>query len=118
VCSCDADPSRVRGESPAVAVTRRRKPNIVRAPVVVRGTYPNQVWVTDFLFDETVDGRPFKILNVTSEYSRETLATNATRQITAAGTMAFLDQICELRGVSRFLYMDNGPEFIAETLRD
>ena len=36
----------------------------------------------------------------------------------AAGTMAVLDQICEHRGAPQFLRMDNGPEFISETLRD
>ena len=96
----------------------RRKPKIVRQPIVVRGTYPNQVWAIDFQFDETVDGRPVKILNVTDEFTREALATNAARRITAAGTMAVLDQIRESRGSPQFLRMDNGPEFIADTLRD
>jgi hypothetical protein len=32
--------------------------------------------------------------------------------------MAVLDQIREQRGVPQFLRMDNGPEFIADTLRD
>ncbi len=27
---------------------KRRKPKIVRQPIVVRGTYPNQVWAIDF----------------------------------------------------------------------
>ena len=45
------------------------------------------------------------------------LATNAARRITAAGMMAVLDQIRQLRGAPQFLRMDNGPEFIADTLR-
>ena len=45
----------------------------------------------DFQFDETADGQQVKILNVTNEFTRETLATNAARRITAAGTMAVLD---------------------------
>jgi putative transposase len=46
------------------------------------------------------------------------LATNAARRITAAGTMAVLDQIREHRGAPQFLRMDNGPEFITDTLCD
>ena len=97
---------------------KRRKPKIARQPIVVWGAYPNQVWAIDFQFDETDDGRPVKILNVTDEFTREALATNAARRITAAGTMAVLDQIRESRGAPQFLRMDNGPEFIADTLHD
>ena len=97
---------------------KRRKPKIARVPIVVRGQDPNHVWAIDFQFDETADGRPVKILNVTDEFTREALATNAARRITAAGTMAVLDQMRELRGAPQFLRMDNGPEFIATTLRD
>ena len=76
---------------------KRRKAKIARAPVVARGRYPNHVWAIDFQFDETTDERPVKILNVTDGYTREALATNAARCITAAGAMAVLDQICEQR---------------------
>ena len=55
---------------------------------------------------------------MTDEFTREALATNAARRINAAGMMAVLDQVCELRGAPKFLCMDNGPEFIADTLRD
>ena len=76
------------------------------------------MWAIDFQFDETADGRPVKILDVTDEFTRESLATNAARRILAAGTMAVLDQIREQRGSPMFLRMDNGPEFIADTSRD
>ena len=55
---------------------------------------------------------------MSDEFTREALATNAARRITSAGTMAILGQICESRGAPQFLRMDNGPEFIADTLRD
>ena len=55
---------------------------------------------------------------MSDEFTLEALATNAARRITSAGTMAVLDQICESRGGPQFLRMDNGPEFIADTLRD
>ena len=55
---------------------------------------------------------------MTDEFTREALATNAARWMTAACTMAVLDQIREHRGAPQFLRMDNGPEFIADTLRD
>ena len=97
---------------------KRPKPKIACVPVVVRGQYPNHLWAIDFQFDDTADGRPVKIFNVTDEFTREDLATNAARRITAAGTMDVLDQIRELRGAPQFLRMDNVPEFIADTPRD
>ena len=87
-----------RAEGLLVQRPKRRKPKVRRNPIVVRGAHPNHVWALDFQFDETADGRPVKILNVTDEFTREALATNAARRITAAGTMAVLDQIVEERG--------------------
>ena len=55
---------------------------------------------------------------MTDEFTREALATNAARRITAAGTMAILHQIREHRDAPQFLRMENGPGFIADTLRD
>jgi|688.fasta_scaffold2839796_1 hypothetical protein len=34
------------------------------------------MWAINFRFDETVDGRPVKILNMTDEYAREALTMN------------------------------------------
>ena len=97
---------------------KRRKPEIARVPVVVCCRYPNHVWAIDFQFDETADGRLVKILNVTDEFNREAHATNEAKLITAAGTMAVLDQVYQQRGAPQFLRIDNGPEFMADTLRD
>jgi putative transposase len=108
-----------RAEGLLVQRPQKRKPTARRNPIVVRAAHPNHVWALDFQFDETADGRPVKILNVTDEFTREALATNAARRITAAGTMAVLDEIVEERGQApAFLRMDNGPEFIADTLQD
>ena len=108
-----------RAEGLLVHRPKKRKPKARRNPIVVRGAHPNHVWALDFQFDETADGRPVKILNVTDEFTREALATNAARRITAAGAMAVLDEIVEERGQApMFLRMDNGPEFIADSLQD
>ena len=44
---------------------KRRKPKIAQRPVVARGRYPNHVRAIDFQFDEIIDGRSVKILNLT-----------------------------------------------------
>jgi len=107
-----------RAEGLLVRRPKKRKPKAVGVPLWSEEII-NHVWALDVQFDETADGRPVKILNVTDEFTREALATNAARRITAAGTMAVLDQIVEKRGeASMFMRMDNGPEFIADTLQD
>ena len=96
----------------------RPKSKVVFRQRVVRGQFPNHVRAIDFQFDETAEGRVVETLNVTDDYTRAALVTNAARTITAAGTMAVLDQIRLQRGAPQFVRMDNGPEFIANSLRD
>ena len=96
----------------------RRKPKIARVTIVARGRYPNHVRAIDFQFDETADRRTVQILNMTDEFTREALATNATRQIIAAKSIADLDQIREQLGAPQFLSMENGLDLMAETLLD
>jgi transposase InsO family protein len=97
---------------------RRRKPKIRPNPVRIQADHPKHVWAIDFPFDETADGRPAKILNVTDEFTREALACTPARKITANGTLPVLDNVREQRGCSpEFLRMDNGPGFIADMLQ-
>ena len=107
-----------RLEGLSVAPVKRRKPKRRSGSLVERGSHPNHVWAIDFQFDETADGRPVKILNVTDEFTRESLATSAARSITGEGTLDILDAVVAERQAPIFLRMDNGPEFIAEVLKD
>ena len=43
--------------------------------------YRNHVWSYDFVADRTHDGRPFRILNILDEYTRECLASVVARRI-------------------------------------
>lgn len=51
---------------------------------VLRAEYPLHVWVIDFHFDQTVDGRTLKFLNVINENSRLCLAIRVGRRSRAA----------------------------------
>ena len=82
-----------RLEGLGIERTRSRKPRRPETSLTERGSHPNHVWAIDFQFDETADGRVVKILNVTDEFTRDALATNAARSISAAGTLAVFDQI-------------------------
>ena len=50
---------------------------------LLRAEYPHHVWAIDFQFDQTMDGRRLKFLNVVDEYSRVCLAIRVGRRCKA-----------------------------------
>jgi len=85
--------------------------------VRLRPAYPQHVWSYDFMREETHNGRPFRILNVIDEYTRECLATCVARQLTVEDVQECLTQLFCQRGVPLHLRSDNGPEFTAKKIR-
>jgi len=79
---------------------------------------PNVVWAMDFQFDQTSDGRPLKLLNIIDEFTRECLAIDVGRSITADEVVNRLEALAKERGCPVYLRMDNGPEFVAHGLND
>lgn len=84
----------------------------------LRAQRPDQVWALDFQFDETVEGRRLKLLNVVDEHTREALAMRVGRRCTADDLVATIEALVAVRGAPDYLRMDNGPELIAWALRD
>ena len=62
------------------------------------------------MMDQTSDGRRLKILPVVDEYTRECLAIEVERSITAEEVVAILARLFEERGEPSYLRSDNGPE--------
>lgn len=85
--------------------------------VRLRPTYRGHVWSYDFMLDHTHDGRPFRMLNVLDEYSRECLAIRVGRKLTAEDVQECLTELFCRHGVPKHVRSDNGPEFIAERVR-
>jgi len=81
-----------------------------------RPQHPNHVWSYDFVAERTHDGRPFKILNIIDEYTREWLASVVARRIRSQEVILTLADLFLQRGCPRFIRSDNGPEFIAKKL--
>ncbi len=83
----------------------------------LRPEFPGHVWSYDFMLERTQDGRPFRILNVIDEYTRECLAVRVRRRLDHEGVQDCLTELFCTRGVPAHLRSDNGPEFIARILR-
>ena len=78
----------------------------------------DDVWAWDFIFDRTSDGRSLKWLSLVDEYTRECLALEARRGMTAEEIRVILAGVAAERGgPPHRVRSDNGPEFVAEAVR-
>jgi putative transposase len=78
----------------------------------------DDVWTWDFIFDRTSDGRSLKWLSLVDEYTRECLALEARRGMTAEEIRIILVGVAARRGgPPHRVRSDNGPEFAAEVVR-
>jgi putative transposase len=84
----------------------------------LRAERPNQVWVFDFQFDQTADGRALKLMNIVDEFTRESLVMLVARSIDADTVVATLERLVAERGAPEHLRMDNGPQMTAHALQD
>jgi putative transposase len=83
----------------------------------LRPQHKNHVWSYDFVSDKTHDGRPFRILNIIDEYTRQCLATYVARRIRSQDVIFVLADLFIEHGTPTHIRSDNGPEFIAKKLR-
>jgi putative transposase len=84
----------------------------------LRAVRPNQVWALDFQFDTTSDGRPIKAFAMCDEFTRENIGRDLKRSIKAEDVVKVLEQAKAKRGAPEYIRMDNGPELIAQAIRD
>jgi putative transposase len=82
-----------------------------------RAEHINHVWTYDFVADQTEDGRRLKMLVVLDEYTRENLTIEVARSLKAPDVIATLEYLFAVRGAPEYLRSDNGPEFVAEAVR-
>jgi transposase InsO family protein len=86
--------------------------------VRLRPERPNHVWSYDFVEDRTHNGRKFRMLNVIDEFTRECLAIRIDRKLKSTDVIDVLSDLFILRGVPGHIRSDNGPEFIAQAVRE
>jgi putative transposase len=78
----------------------------------------DHVWSYDFVHHRTDDERALRTLNILDEFSRECLAIRVQRKRNSTDVVDALTDLFILRGVPSFIRSDNGPEFLAEIVRD
>jgi len=96
---------------------KRRLGTSANSCVRRKAEYKDHVWAWDFVHDRTTDGRPLKWLSIVDEYTRECVALEIGRSITADKVIDVLVDLFRIRGVPKHIRSDNGPEFIAQAIR-
>lgn len=89
---------------------RRKFKSVVRRPMVLPSK-PGERWSMDFIHDQFADGRPFRVLNVLDDFTRESLVLHAGTSLTSSDVIVALEQAIEQRGMPCSIVCDNGPEF-------
>jgi len=78
-----------------------------------QATHRHHVWTWDFIFDRTDKGGTLKMMTLLDEYTRQSLAIQVERPLTASEVLAVLERAMARYGVPGYIRSDNGPEFIA-----
>ncbi len=78
----------------------------------------DHVWSYDVVHCRTDDGKAFRTLNIIDESSREGLAIRVDGKLNSGNVIDALSDLFILRGIPSFIRSDNGPEFVAQAVRD
>ena len=106
---------RANGMQHPVKVRRRRRGK--KGQVPLQAGYANHVWTYDFVEDATQDGRKLRILTLTDEHTRRSLAVEVRRSFKSIDVLAVLEAAFAQYGMPAFLRSDNGSEFIASAVK-
>jgi putative transposase len=105
-----------RAQSQVRKVMRKRQPaRTVSTPG--QATPPGHVWTYDFLYAHCLTGTPLQVLTVMDEFTRQGLASEVATSLPAPRVLAVLERLVAMHGTPQFMRRDNGPEFMALTVR-
>ena len=109
----------IRRKEGLQVMRKRRKRKVLGCSThwVNRALAPNHVWSYDFVFDQTDDERQIKCLTVVDEFTREGLAIDIGRSLTAGDVVRILTRLFRVHGRPSCLRSDNGPELVSAVVQ-
>lgn len=96
--------------------SRRRKRMSLHRGDVPRPTAVNQHWSMDFVHDQLLDGRKFRVLTVIDQWSRESVLLETNFALTGRSVADALDALSESRPLPKAITVDHGTEFTSKVL--
>jgi transposase InsO family protein len=84
----------------------------------LRPSWRNHVWAYDFVQARTHDGKPFRMLTVIDEFTRESLAIEVERRLRSDDVLHLLADLFVRHGPPDHIRSDNGSEFTARAVRE
>jgi putative transposase len=93
----------------------RKRAMGTRAPIDLP-LQPNQRWSLDFVSDQLLDGRRFRILTVVDDCTRECLALVADTSLSGMRVARELDQLIAVRDRPATIVSDNGTELTSNAI--
>jgi putative transposase len=103
-------------EKLALRIRRRKKLAAHGRIEIERPTRPNQLWAVDFLHDSLHNGRKVRFLPIIDTYTKECLRIEVDTSIGGKRVCAVLSHIASIRELPEKIVVDNGPEFISNTM--
>jgi putative transposase len=78
--------------------------------------HPNQRWSLDFVHDQLVTGRRFRVLNIVDDVTRECLAAVPDTSISGKRVVRELTDLIAMRGKPGMIVSDNGTELTSNAV--
>ena len=86
-----------------------------RAPLE-KATYPNAIWVLDFVSDTLDSGRRFRVFNVEDQFTRRGLGVEIDTSLPGRRIVRVLERLVALWGKPTMIVSDNGTELTCNAM--
>src|SRR5258708_16060226 len=82
-----------------------------------RAERANQIWSWDFVHDQTQEGRPFRILTLIDEHTKQCLATHVGWSVRAVDVITVIEASIQRYAPPEHIRTNNASQFIAHPIQ-
>ena len=97
---------------------RRRKHMCLHRGLAPKAQRTHERWSMDFVHDQMLDGRPFRMLTLIDQFSRQSPIVEPRLSFRGSDVAEVLDAIIERTGTPAWITVDHGTEFTSKALEE